>query len=115
VDADVRFDQRRIQRHSRQTCLSNRHRAQPREFGGPLLDSQRHMIGINTAMARVAKDGTPIMNINFAVESNVAQQWLKQHGVVIAYANYSPDPMPTEAQAPVTSSFQPPTATPIQR
>ena len=70
------------------------------------------MIGINTAMARVAKDGTPIMNINFAVESNVAQQWLKQHGVVIAYANYSPDPMPTEAQAPVTSSFQPPTATP---
>ena len=80
--------------------------------GGPLLDSQGHMIGINTAMARVAKDGTPIMNINFAVESNVAQQWLKQHGVVIAYANYSPEPMPTEAQAPVTSSFQPPTATP---
>jgi serine protease Do len=55
--------------------------------GGPLPDSQGHMIGINTAMARVAKDGTPIMNINFAVESNVAQQWLKQHGIVIAHAN----------------------------
>ena len=80
--------------------------------GGPLLDSQGHMIGINTAMARVAKDGTPIMNINFAVESNVAQQWLKQHGVVIAYANYSPEPTPTEARAPVTSSFRPPAATP---
>jgi hypothetical protein len=70
------------------------------------------MIGINTAMARVTKDGTPIMSINFAVESNVAQQWLKQHGAVIAYANYSPEPAPTEAQAPVTSSFQPLAATP---
>jgi serine protease Do len=65
------------------------------------------MIGINTAMVRVAKDGTPIMSINFAVESNVAQQWLKQHGVIIAYANSSPEPTPTEPQAPMTSSSQP--------
>jgi serine protease Do len=75
--------------------------------GGPLLDSRGHMIGINTAMVRVAKDGTPIMSINFAVESNVAQQWLKQHGVIIAYANSSPEPTPTEPQAPMTSSSQP--------
>lgn len=80
--------------------------------GGPLLDSRGHMIGINTAMARVAKDGTPIMSINFAVESNVAQQWLKQHGVIIAYANSSIDPQPTERQTPVTTSTRPQADTP---
>ena len=80
--------------------------------GGPLLDRQGQMIGINTAMARVAKDGTPIMSINFAVESNVAQQWLKQHGVNIAYANASPTTNPAERQSPVTSSPQAPAATP---
>ena len=80
--------------------------------GGPLLDSQGHMIGINTAMARVAKDGTPIMSINFAVESNVARQWLKQQGVIIAYANPSIDPQSTERQTPVTTSSQPLAAMP---
>jgi len=80
--------------------------------GGPLLDSRGHMIGINTAMARVAKDGTPIMSINFAVESNVAQQWLKQYGVIIAYANPALDPPLAERQAAVTSSSPPLAATP---
>lgn len=79
--------------------------------GGPLLDSRGNMIGINTAMARVVKDGTPIMSINFAIESNVAQQWLKQHGVIIAYAHPSIDPQPIERQTPVTSSSPPLAAT----
>ena len=80
--------------------------------GGPLLDSGGHMIGINTAMARVAKDGTPIMSINFAVESNVAQQWLKQHGVIITFANPALDSQLTERQAAIRSSPQPLAATP---
>jgi serine protease Do len=80
--------------------------------GGPLLDRQGQMIGINTAMARVAKDGTPIMSINFAVESNVAQQWLKQHGVNITYANASSTPDLVERQVPVISSPHAPTVAP---
>ncbi len=80
--------------------------------GGPLLDRQGQMIGINTAMARVAKDGTPIMSINFAVESNVAQQWLKQHGVTITYAHESPISKPAESQSSVTNSPQAPAVTP---
>jgi serine protease Do len=80
--------------------------------GGPLLDRHGQMIGINTAMARVAKDGTPIMSVNFAVESNVARQWLKQHGVDIAYADASPTPRSAERQAAVTAPPQTPTATP---
>lgn len=80
--------------------------------GGPLLDRQGQMIGINTAMARLAKDGTPIMSINFAVESNVAQQWLKQHGVNIAYANAPPAPRASEREVPVISPPQLPATTP---
>jgi serine protease Do len=70
------------------------------------------MIGINTAMARVAKDGTPIMSINFAVESDVARQWLTQHGVSIVHAHASAAPRPAERQAPVVSSSQAPASSP---
>ncbi len=80
--------------------------------GGPLLDRQGQMIGINTAMARVAQDGTPIMSINFAVESDVARQWLTQHGVKISYADASATTIPNERQAPVISSPQAPAITP---
>jgi serine protease Do len=46
--------------------------------GGPLLDGQGHMIGVNTAIARVASDGLPIMSISFSLKSNVAAQWLRE-------------------------------------
>jgi hypothetical protein len=52
------------------------------------------------------------MSINFAVESNVARQWLTQHGVTIAYANAPPAMIPTERQAPVITSPQAPAITP---
>lgn len=72
--------------------------------GGPLLNSHGHMIGINTAMARVAQDGTPIMSINFAVESNVAQQWLREHGVSIAYAHPAFEAKSADRTAPLATS-----------
>jgi len=49
--------------------------------GGPLLDSQGHMIAVNTAIARVAPDGLPITSISFSLKSNVATRWLKEQGV----------------------------------
>ncbi len=44
--------------------------------GGPLIDSQGRMVGVNTAIARVAADGLPITSISFALKSSVAKQWL---------------------------------------
>jgi serine protease Do len=44
--------------------------------GGPLLDGEGRMIGVNTAIARVASDGLPITSISFSLKSNVAAQWL---------------------------------------
>lgn len=45
--------------------------------GGPLLDGEGRMIGVNTAIARVASDGLPITSISFSLKSNVAAQWLR--------------------------------------
>jgi serine protease Do len=40
--------------------------------GGPLLDGEGRMIGVNRAIARVASDGLPITYISFSLKSNVA-------------------------------------------
>jgi serine protease Do len=39
------------------------------------------MIGVNTAIARVAPDGLPITSISFSLKSNVAKRWLRDQGV----------------------------------
>jgi len=49
--------------------------------GGPLLDTGGRMIGVNTAIARVAADGMPITSISFSLKSNVARRWLGEQGV----------------------------------
>jgi serine protease Do len=58
--------------------------------GGPLLDSEGHMIAVNTAIARVAADGLPITSISFSLKSSVAAQWLREQGLN----------RPQQAQAP---------------
>jgi serine protease Do len=54
--------------------------------GGPLLDTSGRMIGVNTAIARVAPDGMPITSISFSLKSNVAKQWLHEQGVSVQEA-----------------------------
>ena len=54
--------------------------------GGPLLDDQAHMVGINTMIARQAADGLTITSVNFALKSSVAVNWLAGQGMGLAYA-----------------------------
>jgi len=49
--------------------------------GGPLLDGEGRMIGVNTAIVRVAPDGLPIMSISFSLKSSVAAHWLREQGI----------------------------------
>src|SRR5258706_6084738 len=44
--------------------------------GGPLLDGNGSMVGINTALARRSEDGLAITGINFAIKSSVVRKWL---------------------------------------
>jgi len=48
--------------------------------GGPLLDENGVMVGINSMIARKAKDGLTITDVNFSIQSNVALKWLNSLG-----------------------------------
>ena len=54
--------------------------------GGPLLDEQGLMIGINSLIARKAADGLTITDVNFAIKSDVALRWLNREGYGFAEA-----------------------------
>ena len=87
--------------------------------GGPLLDTQGRIIGVNTAIARLASDGLPIMSISFSVKSSVARTWLREQTVMVDYASAQPERPPVPAQAPITpapekSAVAPKTAPPPQ-
>ena len=53
--------------------------------GGPLLNLQGAMVGINSNIARKAKDGIAITDINFSVTSAVAKKWIEGVGYKLAY------------------------------
>jgi len=85
--------------------------------GGPLVDSDGHMVGLNTAIARVAPDGLPITSISFSLKSTVAKQWLREQGASISpssmQAASSSTRTATEAPAsPSSSSVQPSSPSP---
>ncbi len=58
--------------------------------GGPLLDGEGRMIGVNTAIARVASDGLPITSISFSLKSSVATQWLRDQRIAVQEVNGVP-------------------------
>jgi len=60
--------------------------------GGPLLDGEERMIGVNRAIARLASDGLPITHISFSLKSNVAAQWLREQGVGVRAGQRTPLP-----------------------
>jgi len=48
--------------------------------GGPLLNEEGQMIGINSLIARKAADGLTITDVNFSIKTNVALSWLNRKG-----------------------------------
>jgi len=48
--------------------------------GGPLLDEEGVMVGINSMIARKAPDGLMITDVNYSIRSNVAIKWLNSLG-----------------------------------
>lgn len=60
--------------------------------GGPLINQHGHIVGINVGTNRVADDKFPITDINFAIQSKVAKNWLDKKGISLAYATPPPEP-----------------------
>jgi serine protease Do len=85
--------------------------------GGPLLDSYGRMVGINTAIARLAPDGVPITSISFSLKSNVAKRWLLDQGVSfqeLSETRALDDRAPRSTRAPIeqTTPAEKPSAPP---
>jgi serine protease Do len=77
--------------------------------GGPLLDEQGTMIGINSMIARKAADGMTITDVNFSIKSNVAIKWLNQQGYRFAAAQplaAVPEPSVAPPAAPKASPVE---------
>jgi serine protease Do len=49
--------------------------------GGPLINSQGDIVGVNSIISRKAKDGMAITGINFSIKSRVAVNWLDSIGL----------------------------------
>ena len=54
--------------------------------GGPLLNWDGELIGVNSSIARSGAGGLAITGVNFAIESNVASSWLSQHSLAVVTA-----------------------------
>jgi serine protease Do len=71
--------------------------------GGPLLDVQGVMIGVNSMIARKAEDGLAITDVNFSIKSNVALNWLNRGGYRFAALEAIP---PEAGERPVREEAQ---------
>ena len=60
--------------------------------GGPLLNLQGAMVGVNSNIARKSKDGIAITDINFSVTSAVAKKWIEGVGYKLAYSPTKDEP-----------------------
>jgi serine protease Do len=77
--------------------------------GGPLLDDQASMIGINSMIARKAADGLTITDVNFSIRAKVAIDWLNQKGYPIKVAAKTAPPPEPIVQQPETTQTPPAT------
>lgn len=82
--------------------------------GGPLLDTGGRMIGVNTAIARLASDGLPIASISFSLKSNVAAKWLREQGIGSGSEAGVVPPIQTQAASEVPLPPAPTPAKPVQ-
>ncbi len=78
--------------------------------GGPLLDTNGMLVGMNTSTARASADGSAIVGINFALQSNVITHWLGQNNVKAAMAPQPAGAPPVaEKKAEAAPASPPPT------
>jgi serine protease Do len=84
--------------------------------GGPLLNAEGDIVGINTSISRRAADGLAITDINFSLKSSVAVDWLKRRNLLaLAYAKppIDTEPAPSAPTPPQTEPNGPAISPPV--
>ena len=84
--------------------------------GGPLLDQEGVMVGINSMIARKAADGLTITDVNYSIRSNVAIKWLNSLGYhfTAKKQTVAAAPQPVK-EKPVQPKAQPKETTPTPK
>lgn len=84
--------------------------------GGPLLDEEGVMVGINSMIARKAADGLTITDVNYSIRSNVAIKWLNSLGYhfTAKKQTVAAAPQPVK-EKPVQPKAQPKETTPTPK
>ena len=71
----------------------------PGNSGGPLLDLEGRLVGVNTSIHRLTGEGMVVTGINFAIQSQAARRWLAKQGYSLAFAaDAHPSPPVAELQ-----------------
>lgn len=80
--------------------------------GGPLVNSLGNLIGVNVLVARMAKDGFVITDINFSIKSTVVQQWVREQGIGLSFAKSTPHIQPQHREEQKSESRKKSTSEP---
>jgi len=84
--------------------------------GGPLLDGNGYMVGINTAIARRSEDGLAITGINFALKSSVVRRWLSETLPQIeSRKSKAAEPPPAPPAPQIVAAAEPPPLEPERK
>ena len=75
----------------------------PGNSGGPLLDRNAHVIGVNSFIARMNDQGVALEGLNYALRSSMVVAWMKTAGIEVAVARGDAVAEP----APETAQVQP--------
>lgn len=79
----------------------------PGNSGGPLLDADARVVGLNTFVVRMSDSGLPLEGLNYSLRANAVRRWLGHHDVAVVVRDRS-ERIAAAAPAPVV----PPAASP---
>lgn len=74
--------------------------------GGPLINSNGFMVGVNTSIVRKNKEGLAITDINFALKSSVVKKWMARNNYHLAYGKVEKQAAPVIARAKPSEKLQ---------
>lgn len=84
--------------------------------GGPLLDKNGLIVGINSNISRKSEDGSAITGINFSIKSSVAVNWLNSIGYPYDFADSREKAVKMEEQkATIVPTPTPPPPQPMAK
>jgi len=101
-----------LRKMGRRDIVQSQASLNPGNSGGPLLNANGQVVGVNSFVSRSGSSSVTLEGLNFAIRSNVARTWLNSKGVAVAYGGGS-TPAPEPAAPPPAPAVVPPAPPPV--